>query len=44
MNMVYFFKSDEDTNRRWGPGPTMNLWYGLKHKRYVQSDRPATTN
>jgi len=38
LNMVYFFRSEENTGGESGGGPTMVLWNGIKHQRYV---RPA---
>ena len=34
MTMAFFFKNDEDSNRREGTGPTVDLWNGIRRKVY----------
>lgn len=35
MTFVCFYRSDEDTEGRQGPGPTMDVWDGMKRKDYL---------
>ncbi|HKP76525.1 MAG TPA: hypothetical protein VJT67_13435 [Longimicrobiaceae bacterium] len=35
MTFICFYRKDEDTSRRKGDGPTMDVWDGMKRKDYL---------
>ena len=37
MTLACFYRDDEDMESRQGPGPTLDLWNGVRRKRYVRT-------
>jgi len=35
MTLACFYRDDEDMESRSGPGPTLDLWNGIRRKRYT---------
>jgi hypothetical protein len=37
LTMAFFYADGEDKDGRAGPGPTMDLWNGIKRKEYARA-------
>jgi UDP-2,3-diacylglucosamine pyrophosphatase LpxH len=37
MTMAFFYRDDEDAKARNAPGPTVDLWNGIRRKDYLES-------
>jgi len=41
MTMSFFYRTEEDAERRVGQGPTVSLWSGIRRKTYSTNPLPA---